>query len=329
MVITIPISRPQAEGLRPVNLARDMPQIVELLRMVFKDTLDVEDRQWLGEASQGYFPEVFNRINPAASRLGNGFVWVADSHIVGNVTVLPTKVWGRYLVANVAVHPSYRRQGIARELMHAVADSIRSRHGNVILLQVVKDNHPAIDLYKSLGYYSVGNMTTWYATAGRVRQIAANVTTNEASDIRPLPNRMWQAAFQLDTACVPSDLNWPEPLPSDAYRQTLWRRVGDFFNGRQMETWAIIEKNNRLVGLATLTGEWGRVNLLSIRVDSDRVGQLERPLLAKIIRRLSYLPRRNIRIDHPDSDLVMNEILQEANFSAQRTLTHMRLDLSR
>jgi len=211
--------------------------------------------------------------------------------------------------------------------MDTVAESVRSRQGRVILLQVVKDNNPAIDLYHSLGYRSVGNMTTWYALAGRTRQIPASITGEHAPEIRPLPNRMWQAAYQLDTSCVPADLNWPEPLRADNYRQSIWRRIGDFFNGRQLETWAITENSDRLMGLASISGEWGRVHLLSIRVDPRRTGQFERPLLAKIMRRIAYLPRRNIRIDHPDGDLVTNELLKEANFTAQRTLTHMRLNL--
>jgi hypothetical protein len=54
---------------------------------------------------------------------------------------------------------------------------------------------------------------------------------------------------------------------------------------------------------------------------------LERPLLAKLMRRLQYLPRRNVQIDHPDDDELVNSLLQEANFQPRRTLTHMRLDL--
>ena len=66
-----------------------------------------------------------------------------------------------------------------------------------------------------------------------------------------------------------------------------------------------------------------------VGVHPDAAGRLERPLLAKLVRRLQYLPRRNVRIDHPDNDIVTNALLTEANFTVQRTLTHMRLDLSR
>jgi hypothetical protein len=100
-------------------------------------------------------------------------------------------------------------------------------------------------------------------------------------------------------------------------------------NSRLFETWAAAEVNDRLAGLATISSQWGRSHLLTLRVHPDAAGRLERPLLAKLVRRLQYLPRRNVRIDHPDDDIVTNALLTEANFTVQRTLTHMRLDLSR
>ena len=48
----------------------------------------------------------------------DGFVWTEDGRIVGNVTLTredqARPIW---IVSNVAVHPSYRRRGIARALM--------------------------------------------------------------------------------------------------------------------------------------------------------------------------------------------------------------------
>ncbi|MFO7663216.1 MAG: GNAT family N-acetyltransferase [Chloroflexota bacterium] len=325
--VTIPANRSDVEGVRPTDLTRDLPQIVELLRKVFGETLDSDDRRWLQDANHGAMPDFLYRFNPAAARLANGFVWESGGRIVGNVTILPTKAWGRFLVANVAVDPNHRREGIARRLMQTVAESLRSRGGRTILLQVVKDNTAAIELYRSLEYQNVGTMTTWYATPSRIRQINNIEITGKLPEIRPLPDRLWRMAYQLDTACVPADLNWPDPLHPEVYHRTIWRRFSDFMNGRQMETWATVENHGRLSGLGNISGEWGRAHLLSLRIDPNWHGQLERPLLAKLLRRLTYLPRRNVRIDHSHDDEVVNELLIEANFYKQRILTHMRLDL--
>jgi hypothetical protein len=66
---------------------------------------------------------------------------------------------------------------------------------------------------------------------------------------------------------------------------------------------------------------------MALRIHPAWRGQLERPLLAKAIRRISYLSTRNVRIDHPDDDQLTDQLLQEANFQPRRTLTHMSLDL--
>ena len=326
MVITLSEAL-ASDGLRPIDMSRDVPQIVELLRMVFGAALELDEGQLLGDDVSAQITSLFYRFNPATSRLTNGFVWLANGRIVGNVTLLPTKSWDRFLVANVAVHPNYRRQGIARAMMHAVTSAVKKRGGRAILLQVVKDNDSAIDLYRSLGYVDVGHMTTWHSSASRLRRIDPPASA-PAIDVRPLPGRQWREAYALDTTCVPADLNWPEPLRPDAYRQTIWQRLSDTMNSRLFETWTA-EANDRLVGLATISSQWGRSHLLTVRVHPDAAGQLERPLLAKLVRRLQYLPRRNVRIDHPDDDVVTNALLTEANFTTQRTLTHMRLDLSR
>ncbi len=326
--MTIAFPAPHSrEGLRPIDTSRDLPQVVELLKLVFGDSLTGEPSLFGEGGSQ--VNELFFRLNPAAARLSNGFVWQSDGRVIANATLLTTRAWDRYLVANVAVHPEYRRQGIARGLMQAITDNVRKRGGRSILLQVVKGNYKAIDLYESLGYRSIGDMVTWYATASRVREIFVDAEEKEQWRISPLATSRWREAYELDTTHVPADLNWPEPLPRDAYRRTLWNKAGDFLNGRLFESWSTTDTNDRLSGLATIYGEWGRSHYVTLRVRPDFAGQLERPLLAKVIRRLRYLPRRNVRIDHPEADDVTSALLKESNFTTQRTLTHMRLDVDR
>lgn len=328
MALSIPATR-TSDGLRPVDMSRDMPQVIELLRLVFGDSMNGDDQQLFGEGVTNTMSGMMFRFNPSTARLGSGYVWQADGRIVGNATLLRTKARDRFLVANVAVHPAHRRRGIARALMQTITSTVKQKGGKVIILQVVKDNLPARDLYLSLGYELIGNMSTWYATASRVRYIHVDEPDHDSDrPILPLPNKRWREAYQLDTSEVQADLNWPEPLPADVYDRTLLKRALDFLNGRQMETWAMLDNKGSLAGLGSISSEWGRSHLLSLRVRSDWRGRLERPLLAKLIRRLRYLPHRNARIDHPEGDQVTEQLLKEANFAVQRTLTHMRLDLT-
>ncbi len=324
MVITAPsIARP-GNGPRPINMNKDIPQIMALLRLTFGESLDADGRRILkGQTAIGGQPALLWRLNPMANRLALGYVWEYNGRLVGNVTLLTTKMRERYLIVNVAVHPDFRRQGIARLLMNAALGQVRQRRGREILLQVDKDNDSAIHLYSTLGYQNLGSMTTWMASAGRIHAIEDASPT----PIRELDSSESQAAYKLDVLALRPDLNWPEPVPPDAYQFGLWRQFSNFINGRRAEIW-VTTNGRSLTGSAALWSEWGRTHQLTLRVHPHWQGEVERPLLAKITRRLPYLPRRNVRIDHPDADEPTTELLQAANFKPRRTLTHMRLDIT-
>lgn len=327
MIVTAPSQDQSKNGPRPINMNTDIPGILKLLELVFGASLDAEGRKmFAGNANALQSPAILWRLNPAAAKLSLGFVWEANGRIVGNVTVLTTEMPGRYLVVNVAVHPDFRRQGIAQLLMKQVENLVRQRQGNQILLQVVKQNSAAIELYNSLNYTTLGSMTHWVASAYRLRRLELNLDTI-GPPIRELKRHEWKAAYVLDHQALHADLHWPEQLKQDAYKSGFWVKVMNLLNGRQAETWVTTAGRNQLVGLAHIASEWGRAHEVSLRVHPSWQGRLERPLLAKLIRRLQYLPRRNVQIDHPDDDELVNALLQEANFQPRRTLTHMRLNL--
>ena len=83
----------------------------------------------------------------------------------------------------------------------------------------------------------------------------------------------------------------------------------------------------QMAGLAGIYSEWGRPHSVELRVLPEWRKQIERPLLAKIIRRLRYLRGTNILMDHIADDDFVNELLPEANFNTRRHLTFMHLDV--
>jgi len=328
MVVTTHTQEQAYPGLRPINLNTDIPRVLKLLEICFGDSGSQHDGQrfYTGPATINQQAAFLWRLNPAADKLALGFVWEADGRIVGNVTVLTTQVPGRFLVVNVAVHPEQRRQGIAYRLMEAVHEMVQKRNGHEILLQVVKTNTPAVNLYQMLNYSRLGSMTSWQAPASRLRRLEPTADGSLGPHIRELRPSEWQSAYNLDLAALSPELNWPEPLNHDAYQNGLWRKITNFVNGRSMETW-VTTNNNQLSGMVTILSEWGRTHAASLRVNPKWRGDLERPLLAKLIRRLQYLPRHNVRLDHPDDDEFTSHLLREANFQPKRALTHMQLKI--
>ncbi len=321
------VARPQSnskDGPRPININKDIPQILRLLELCFGSAIHGDGRNILTSDSMNQSPAFLWRMTPAAGKLAQGIVWEVNGRIVGNVTLLSTKVPGRFLIVNVAVHPDFRRQQIAKNMMVAVTEQVKRLKGREILLQVVKTNTAANMLYQSLKYDQLGSITSWYSNLSRIRRIGVE---SDTPDIRELKSSEWRAAYTLDTSVLSPELSWPEPPDQNMYKTGVFDRVANFLNGRQIETWVTRNESKQLTGLGSIVSEWGRLHHAALRIHPDYKGQLERPLLAKVVRRLHYLPRRNIRIDHPDDDVVVNGLLKEANFQAQRTLTHMKLEL--
>ena len=63
---------------------------------------------------------------------------------------------------NVAVHPDYRRQGIGRDLVLALAEALRKKGIRGLMLEVRQSNAPAIALYEQLGFGQVGLRPNYY-----------------------------------------------------------------------------------------------------------------------------------------------------------------------
>ena len=71
-------------------------------------------------------------------------------------------VEGEADMMNVAVHPDYRRQGIARRLVEGLVAALREKGVYSLALEVRASNAPAIRLYEGLGFSQVGLRPNYY-----------------------------------------------------------------------------------------------------------------------------------------------------------------------
>jgi ribosomal protein S18 acetylase RimI-like enzyme len=86
-----------------------------------------------------------------------------NGRIVGTVQLQPAESENgahRGEVAKLLVHPSWRRQGIARALMMALEDEARAADKTLLVLDT-REGDPSNDLYRALGYREAGRIPGW------------------------------------------------------------------------------------------------------------------------------------------------------------------------
>ena len=76
---------------------------------------------------------------------------------VGSQTVI-----GETDMMNIAIHPDYRKQGVATILIQSLIEELTKHGSHSLMLEVRQTNEPAKNLYKSLGFETVGIRKNYY-----------------------------------------------------------------------------------------------------------------------------------------------------------------------
>ena len=93
-------------------------------------------------------------------RLSLWFVALEGERVVGYVgsqTVIDESD-----MMNIAVHPDFRRRGIAEALITALEEALREKGSHALTLEVRASNTPAIALYEKLGFVQAGIRKNYY-----------------------------------------------------------------------------------------------------------------------------------------------------------------------
>ncbi len=69
-------------------------------------------------------------------------------------------------ITNLAVHPQFRRRGVARALLAAMLDGARRRGIELIFLEVRPTNAEALGLYGDFGFQVIGRRKGYYFDTG-------------------------------------------------------------------------------------------------------------------------------------------------------------------
>lgn len=327
------------DGLRPVNLRTDLGQLADLIEVAFADSMDQNGRAAVREmrylSKLGGLTQLMSMNSELVQGMGMGFVWISKGQLVSNVSIYPaslpagaSKAVGQaWLIANVATHPDFRGNGIARRLLEASLDSIRMRSKNkqaVALLQVERENTVARNLYEMIGFKTERVWTHW-------RRVALNrVLDRQGGTKANITNRRrgeWKAEYALAQKVRPlsqGGIGWLRPTFPGLFNKSLMTRINDFINLRSMENLVIRSQDERdvLAALWVESAVASSSTQLTLMTNPDYLGIHDEAMISYAVRRFGA--RNNLTIEHPADELTTNDLLSRYHFRTQRAFAHMR-----
>jgi GNAT superfamily N-acetyltransferase len=314
-------------GIHRTRLARDLYQIAELVEICFGERLDASGRSAVREmkmiARMVPVLWLFSLLNGVGLGLGTGYVWRSRKRVTGNVSLYrggQHPILGRgFLIANVAVHPDVRRQGIARSLMEATLDLVERKTGNWVALQVEADNTPAIDLYRSMGFRELETLTQWETT--RIKYLPSSPST--AWIIRERMPRDAEAIRELifERARV-GGMAWTRTIEQHDIIDPLAGLPGMSLK----EQWVLpaLHRHDTLMGLVWVEQPgWRQVRITQF-LDPELEDALARRALLQSVLSRSSVQGRTIRVETTADDSPVDSLLADAGFRPARHLTQMR-----
>lgn len=309
--------------LRPFDIRHDLLAVADLVELCFRDNLDEDGRLYIEQMRRSARGGRLLNIASAASRYADlptgGFVWLESGRLIGNLSLIPVHTGGRRrtLIANVAVHPDFRRRGIARALTRAALNKISSSHVEETWLQVDENNQYAQELYRSFNFVERARYTTWIGNPQRETRVppasTVKVRAGRAAD--------WPAQRRWLAANYPANLRWNFSLGLSLFEPGLrggWRRLMDT---RQTERWSAFRTRELSGGLL-----WNSSSLNADRLWLGVAAAYEDEIIPALISHAcrALTPRRPLLLDYPANG--SRAALQAGGLTSLRTLIWMRLE---
>jgi ribosomal protein S18 acetylase RimI-like enzyme len=328
-------------NLRRIDPVRDLGTIADLIARAFADEIDergqaaLREMRWMARLS----PLVWwlAQADPSFQDTFNGFVWEEPSEkgraarqsarIVGNVSL--NRAPGsrqRWIICNVVVEDEYRGRGIARKLMEAAIVEAQDLGAVGVVLQVYRDNPPALRLYASMGFEQASGETDL-----RLERVTP-VELLEAPSyrLRPWKPADGQTAFELARQARPLTQQWIRPVRADQYHRDwllrLGRWISDLIVGRRVYRLTALE-GDCMAAMLTVTAAFRRGDHhLLLLVHPNHVGKIESALISRGLHMLAAIPPRPVRITVDMDHEAVLKVLQSYGFKEQRTLLTLRQD---
>jgi GNAT superfamily N-acetyltransferase len=310
------------DHLRPLNVRRDLASVADLIDLCFAQYMDAEGRAYvrhIRRAAQDFrYLSWTSGAHEHVSVPLHGYVWEEDNRIVGNLTLIPFFFKGKwlYLIANVAVHPDFRRRGIARQLTERALKHIEDHGACEAWLQVRQDNTPAYDLYISLGFQERAWRATWHS----ILPPPPAPVLSEPVTVQARQKGDWPEQLKWLEATYPPEVAWNLSFSAGRLKPSFWQNMMHFFNGGQIEHWAVC-LNDELIGVVTWEPTHFAQDVLWVAVSPKWEDKAIMALLPYVQR--SIHNGHTLVVNYPAGKA--NEAFKAAGFERQNVLVWMEV----
>jgi ribosomal protein S18 acetylase RimI-like enzyme len=320
-MVTSPLISP---NLRPIDIRKDLAPIADLIELCFQEHLDADGRVYLEQMRRAARNSRYLTwaMSTKIQMPVSGYVWEDSGRITGNVSLMPVSKDGVrvYMIANVAVHPDYRRLGIGRVLTEQALAYCTGQGCRSAWLQVRDDNTGAGHIYTSLGFVERLRRATWI-----VDPTGYTPPTNSNPAFKPGRRRAsdWiQQAAWLD-AIYPPGVRWNLPFRLDVFRPGIRQDIWRFFNDLYAHHWSV-RRGRQLAGIVSWTpSHLAEDNLWLVTAPELEDETILSALPAAIS---SNITQRPLTLNYPAGR--SDATLQAAGLEKQNTLIWMEKTLS-
>jgi GNAT superfamily N-acetyltransferase len=279
---------------------------------------------------------VLSKTSPQMQDFLRGYIWEEDGQPVGLVNVSRIGSSNDWMIANVAVLPAYRGRGIARRLVAAAVELAEARGAQRIVLDVVKGNTPAFQLYNSMNFV----LFTSAAVLRRspVGKIDAQVKPPTGYFASRVPPYRWQPFYTLSLETTPTEIQEYRPVTVEHFRiSPVLQMVSGLFGSLsgvheqglvcQQQASGTSTGSPRVVAAASISMQTrGGMNTARLILDEKEHAELAPYLVSQVLYTIAQRsPRSRVECQIPNWQPSLIEAAKAFGFHADLEMESMGL----
>lgn len=270
--------------LRPFQMPDDLDTLADLLPPSFQypenPAWNLDDEEMAGEVEQlqrikkvWWLFRALMLVVPPLRDAMRGFIYEADGQAVGCINVNRQGASDTWIIGNVAVLPTHRRRGIARQLVEAALEVPRQKQAHAVILDVIEGNTPAYQLYVSLGFEHYTSSDNYALPTDATLTPAPLPDGLHLKAIKPMD---WRTRFDFDKRITPAAVQVYRPYVEKNFRPpALLKPIIPLLNrllGQRPLHWGIADAHGQLLARVALQTSTGSEGVQHVGLVADAAG---------------------------------------------------------